>query len=704
MRRILRGSSEIWRWGLISALLIAIVALGAIAQPSDEIRIVQSVNPDQISVVDTGGTETAQASLTVIGPRPSSEDAGPIDMVLALDRSASVDFPEIQGIAHTIVSHLGGHDRVGIVSFADSARVDLELTRLFGPRHEDRDGFDEVSDTIDGLVPGRQTALGDGLMLAIDALLDGARSDATPLIVVPTDGVSQVGRDPLAEAQRAGENDLPIFVVGTSPAARTELLSNVAEAANGRFFQRYSDDALERIMREGNRFVAARYLLLTQTLPTAVSSVEGQWNGPSVLPGRYATQLQWRVPLLFEGEAWHTRYNVRFDTPGSFKLNQPPSRIAYTTPEGERVSEAFPTSPTIQVGEGSGPPRDQGGEEGENGNGENGNGDERAEDEGPDNGSESENGGSPQPDLSASPSQARMGEAIVFDASGSSDPNQDIANYEWDWTNDGTFDAETSEASTRHLYEAPGDYTVRVRVTDEAGNASTATVNVSVRDGLAAGAPVTTADSAFNDAPGIPDWMAYYLDNGVVTNEEARDAQARFAADVFIPGTQYRMSNADVTAIVQLNQLDTLMNDLQTPSAAEEAGYKQMGSMVEGIGQAYVNPEFLLNRRPVFDEPPVLLYAEDAEGNMKLAGVRFVSVMQDVSLFRVSDWSSRPAAAHFEDGSEQAVSDPSNVPMENSDGSPLAFWHPTLYGLHVWVGIPNPDGIFAPRHPQIGSE
>lgn len=704
MRRMLRGFHEIWRWGLISALLVAIAALGAIAQPTDDIQMIQNVNPGEIVVADSGGTDAAEVRLSVIGPRPGP-DGGPIDMVLALDRSASVDFEEVQEIARTIISHLGARDRVGIVSFADSARVDLELTQLFGPDPQDREGFNDVTDTINGLVPGRQTALGDGLMLAIDELMNDARSEATSLIVVPTDGVSQVGRDPLPEAERAGENDLPIFAIGTSPAARTELLSNVAEFSTGRFFQRFSDDALVRILREGSRSVAARYLLVTQTLPSAVSSVEGLLNGPSILPGRYATQLQWRIPMLFEGEAWHTRYNLRFDSEGTFRINQSPSQLEYTGPQGRRVVMEFPESPTIQVGEGSGP-RDDGG------NGDNGNGDGDEDNDDGEDGEDGEdgrengdqNGAPPQPAVSASPSQALVGQAIVFDASGSSDPDEDIALYEWDWTNDGTFDHDTEEAVTRHVFSAPGDYTIRVRVTDASDNTSEATVSVSVREGLVQGAPVTESDSAFNEAPDIPSWMDYYLDNGVVTNEEARDAQARFAADVFIPGTQYRMTNADVTAIVQLNQLDTLMNDFAQPSAAEDAGYEKIGPMVDGIGQAYVKQEFLLDRRPVFDEPPVLLYGENADGEMTLAGVRFVSIMEGVTLFQISGWSSRPAAAHFADGSEQAVSSASNAPQENTDGSPLAFWHPTLYGLHVWVGLPNPDGIFAPRHPGIGAE
>lgn len=696
MCRMLQGFGETWRWGLVSVLMVGIVAMGAIAQPTDEIQIVQNVEPSEIVVADSGGTDAAEVSLSVIGPRP---DDGPMDVMLALDRSASVDFSEVQEIARTIVSHLGPRDRVGVVSFADSARVDRELTPLGGPNGEDAEAFNDVYATINGLTSGRQTALGDGLMLAIDQLLDNARPDATPLIVTPTDGVSQVGRDPLAEAERAGENDLPIFAIGTSPAARTELLSDVAEVSDGKFFTRYSDDVLERIFREGDRGVAARYLLLTQTLPSTVRSVEGVENGPSVLPGRDATQLQWRVSLLFEGEAWHTRYNVRFASQGSFELNQSPSSLEYTNPQGQRITMEFPDSPTVQVGQGSGRPDD--GDDDGTGNG-NGDGDGNGQENG--DGDGDRDGEPPSPALSVSSSQALVGEAITFDASGSSDPDADIASYEWDWTNDGTYDEESSESSVRHVFAAPGDYTVSVRITDEAGNRSEATVGVSIREGLVAGASVTTSSSAFSQAPAIPDWMDYYLDNGVVTNEEARDAQARFAADVFIPGTQYRMTNADVTAIVQLNQLDTLMNDFAEPSAAEDAGYERVGPFVEGIGQAYVNQAFLLDRRPVFDEPPVLLYAENADGEATLAGVRFVSLGEDVSLFSVTDWSSRPAAAHFEDGSEQAVSAASNAPAANSDGSPLAFWHPELYGLHVWVGMPNPDGIFAPRHPGISSE
>jgi len=708
MRRMLPRLDESWRMGMVGALLLALVAMGAVAQSTDAVQIEQNVQPEEIAVTEAGETDPAEVELTVIGPRLDSDD-GPIDLMLALDRSASVDLARVQEIARTIVSHLGASDRVGIVSFADSARVEQELTPLGGSDGENRDAFTEIRETINGLVEGRQTALGDGLMLAVDELVDNARSEATRLIVTPTDGVAQVGRDPLVEAERAGENDIPIFAIGTTPSVRTSVLSRVGQASDGRFFQRYSDDALERIFREGDRHVAARYLLLTQTLPPTVSDVKGLENGPSILPGRDATQLQWRVPMLFEGEAWHTRYNVRFARQGAFELNQSPSQLEYTNPQGERVVVGFPESPTIQVGEGDGRPEEDPNEETDDGNGEESEDSQTEDDDGEDGRDDKETGdegdtGVPQPALSASPSEALVGEAIAFDASGSSDPDDDIATYKWDWTNDGTIDNETDEATARHAYGAPGDYTVRVRVTDEAGNASDATVSVPVREGLPQGAPVTTSESAFNEAPTTPDWMNYYLDGGVVTDEEARDAQARFAADVFIPGTQYRMTNADVTAVVQLNQLDTRMNDFKRPSAAQDAGYEEVGPLVDGIGQAYVKQQFLMNRRPAFDEPPVLLYAEDAEGEMRLAGVRFVSRMEGVTLFQASDWSSRPAAAHFENGSEQAVSDPSNAPAENADGSPLAFWHPTLYGLQVWVGIPNPDGIFAPRHPRIGSE
>ena len=72
------------------------------------------------------------------------------------------------------------------------------------------------------------------------------------------------------------------------------------------------------------------------------------------------------------------------------------------------------------------------------------------------------------------------GNSINFDAGGSSDPDGSIASYEWDWTNDGSYD--TSGASPGHSYPEDGTYTVKLRVTDDDGATATSTGSVTVNN------------------------------------------------------------------------------------------------------------------------------------------------------------------------------------------------------------------------------
>jgi PKD repeat protein len=68
---------------------------------------------------------------------------------------------------------------------------------------------------------------------------------------------------------------------------------------------------------------------------------------------------------------------------------------------------------------------------------------------------------------------------VDFDASGTIDPDGSIVSYEWDWTNDGTYDDNSgTDATESHTYSSPGKFTCKVRVTDDDGLVSTATLLV----------------------------------------------------------------------------------------------------------------------------------------------------------------------------------------------------------------------------------
>lgn len=90
-------------------------------------------------------------------------------------------------------------------------------------------------------------------------------------------------------------------------------------------------------------------------------------------------------------------------------------------------------------------------------------------------------------------SAGTTGQAVSFDASGSSDPSADhtaisgtsysissgISNYAWDW-GDGTTSAPSSTPSASHTYANAGNYQVSLTVTDHLGFTSTVTHQVSI--------------------------------------------------------------------------------------------------------------------------------------------------------------------------------------------------------------------------------
>ncbi len=70
-----------------------------------------------------------------------------------------------------------------------------------------------------------------------------------------------------------------------------------------------------------------------------------------------------------------------------------------------------------------------------------------------------------------------IGETVRFDASNSTD-NMGIKSYSWELSNGTTVYGET----ITHSYDSPGEYTVTLTVTDEAGNKDTDTLTVTVED------------------------------------------------------------------------------------------------------------------------------------------------------------------------------------------------------------------------------
>ncbi len=105
--------------------------------------------------------------------------------------------------------------------------------------------------------------------------------------------------------------------------------------------------------------------------------------------------------------------------------------------------------------------------------------------------------------MTVTPQDGEAPLAVSCDASGSSDPDGKFVSYAWNWgdsATSGTASASANTAQAAHTYSEPGNYTVTLTVTDDAGASSSATTQVTVK--AAAGACVTSTAAWQNSTMG----------------------------------------------------------------------------------------------------------------------------------------------------------------------------------------------------------
>lgn len=96
-----------------------------------------------------------------------------------------------------------------------------------------------------------------------------------------------------------------------------------------------------------------------------------------------------------------------------------------------------------------------------------------------------------------------------------------------------------------------------------------------------------------------------------------------------------------------------------------------------GMGYHYLNESFLDGTFEI-EKPEVLLFAYDGAGNLKLVGVEYATVIEDMD-------NPPPAPAGFTGSDDEWVI--------NTEFN--------VWTLHVWTVLENPDGIFNPMNPML---
>ena len=190
----------------------------------------------------------ALAGLLIALARPVSITTVPTDqttIILAMDVSMSMRFNDIQPsrlasaeqAAMSFIQRQKSTTQIGIVAFSG-------YSELIQPPTTDQAS---LLTAIESLTTGRRTAIGSGILKALDAIaevdknvapsVNDPSSDAGPLPVAPgayvpeiivllTDGVSNAGPLPLAAAQQAADRGVRVYTIGFGTASGPSSFDN----------------------------------------------------------------------------------------------------------------------------------------------------------------------------------------------------------------------------------------------------------------------------------------------------------------------------------------------------------------------------------------------------------------------------------------------------------------------------------------------
>ena len=189
----------------------------------------------------------ALLSLVIALSRPVSIVAvptGQVTVMLTMDVSRSMCATDIEpnrllaaeAAALSFIERQGPNTQIGLVAFAGFAE-------LIQPPTSDQE---ILQDAVESLLTGRRTAIGSGILEALDAIAEidpnvapsetGATTDIKPtpvptgayaphIIVLLTDGVSNAGPQPIDAAQQAVDRGVRVYTIGFGTAENESLPS-----------------------------------------------------------------------------------------------------------------------------------------------------------------------------------------------------------------------------------------------------------------------------------------------------------------------------------------------------------------------------------------------------------------------------------------------------------------------------------------------
>ncbi len=290
------------------------------AVPGDAVQLFARLDRDAVWV---DGERRVRAELTLSAPADDTLPPVPTHLVLAVDRSGSMNGDKIldaQAAARELAGQLVAGDQLTLVSFASEPTADLvaspEPTEWFA--------------AIDRLTAGGSTNLRGALDVAAKQLLDEA--DIAQRAVLLSDGLPDA-RDGLASQARGfALQQAALSAVGIGLDYDEGLLQGLADAGAGNFYWTTRGPELAAVLTDE----------LDTARETVASSVELRYAAPGRVQledaaGYLVVGDRFTVGSLYAGQTrrlWVTLRLAPGVAPGDVPMGA--FEATWTTPEGDR--------------------------------------------------------------------------------------------------------------------------------------------------------------------------------------------------------------------------------------------------------------------------------------------------------------------------------------------------------------------------------
>ncbi|NMB47871.1 DUF4215 domain-containing protein, partial [Candidatus Kuenenbacteria bacterium] len=259
-----------------------------------------------------------------------------LDVMLVMDRSGSMAYDSptrlslAQTAANNFLSYLNSTDQSGLVSFANTATLDENLSANHAA----------TQTAVNGLSPLGATNIGDAIKLANNELVSVRHNpSAVSIEILITDGMANRPSGPgygeyqpdvdyaLAKAAEAAAAGIKIFTVGLGSDINATMLQSIADSTGGKYYSSPTAQELEDIFSE-IAFDVCQYGTIAGCKYNDLNH-NGQIDfGEPAIPG-------WEI--ILENDKTFTQYT---DQTGCYKFTGVPLD-SYTLREGGKPGVIF---------------------------------------------------------------------------------------------------------------------------------------------------------------------------------------------------------------------------------------------------------------------------------------------------------------------------------------------------------------------------